>query len=252
MGYRTPLSLFESQHGTNEYGFEQAINRVEKSISANYSLSYTSDEESYSISMAKIRLAHMAYGQETSQAVIFKNSDQAFDLSVLGFYMARKINADLELQINGDWFIMPRSYQEKLPIASQESRLRFISDYHLNKHEFVMTATWIGPRDLKRYTYDKNYNRLVFDDDLLEDVPLEPKGVKAPWFMTFDFYYSFQLSTKWVLFGGINNLLNYTQTKFGESPLSWRVHGNHAHLDNRHIWGPNQGRVGYAGIKADF
>jgi hypothetical protein len=50
----------------------------------------------------------------------------------------------------------------------------------------------------------------------------------------------------------VTNLLDYTQTKKGESPLSWRVHGDHSHLDNRHLWGPVQGRVLYAGIQFDY
>jgi hypothetical protein len=51
---------------------------------------------------------------------------------------------------------------------------------------------------------------------------------------------------------GVNNLLDTTQESLGETPLAWQQHGDHYHLDNRHLWGPTQGRSVYAGLKWDL
>jgi hypothetical protein len=67
-----------------------------------------------------------------------------------------------------------------------------------------------------------------------------------------DLFWQREMAKSFFVKAGVNNLFNYTQTKKGDGPLAWREHGDHAHLDNRHIWGPNQGRIVYAGIKFDY
>ena len=44
LGYRSPLTFFESQHGNNENGYEVDITEIEKAHSIVYSLSYNTPQ----------------------------------------------------------------------------------------------------------------------------------------------------------------------------------------------------------------
>lgn len=253
VGYRAPLSMFESQHGTNEEGFELDITKLEHAHNFTYTLNREGLNSSSAFSFAWTRLSNMAYAEEETSPVKFKNSDEVMNIKTLGMLHIQKINPDWTLESSFDWFILPDNYKAKLPTASQETRARFISDYHFGKNEFVATANIIGPRKLSSYGYYKNYNTLADDPDPMsfDKIPANQKRQKAPAFYTIDLFFQRQF-TKFAWMAGVNNLLDYTQTKKGESPLSWRTHRNHAHLDSRHVWGPNAGRVVYTGLKIEI
>ena len=190
----------------------------------------------------------MAYGDENEEPIKFKNASETMSVGTLNLLHIEKITSNWTVESTFDWFMMPDSYKEKLPIAAQETRARFISDYHFGKNEFVTTLNIIGPRNLKPYNYGKNYNVLSEDPITFEDIPSSQKNQTSPLFYTIDLFLQRQVTDRFRLLAGVTNLLDYTQTKDKESPLSWRVHGDHVHLDNRHIWGPVQGRVIYAGL----
>ena len=84
------------------------------------------------------------------------------------------------------------------------------------------------------------------------DSSLPKKSLKAPSFFQFDahFYYSIQSNTK--LSFSIQNILDYTQTSYGDSPSTWHWHYNHAHYDGLHTWGPNAGRQVSLGFEYTF
>lgn len=253
VGYRAPLSMFESQHGTNEEGFELSITKLELAHNFTYTLSHDGQNSSSAFSFAWTRLSHMAYAEEETSPVIFKNSNTVMDIKTIGLLHIQKLTPDWTLESSLDWFILPDSFKEKLPTAAQESRARFISDYHFKKNEFVVSANITGPRKLGGYGYHKNYNTLLDDPDPIsfDKIPTNRKNQKSPMFYTVDLFYQYQFTRfSWLL--GVNNLFNYTQTKNGESPLSWRTHRGHTHLDNRHVWGPNTGRIVYTGIKVEL
>lgn len=251
-GYRTPLSLFESQHGTNEEGFESQIKTIEKAHSFNYSLEAIQKNSSQTLSINTTYLQDMAYGDESQgETIIFKNSDDDYLLTTFSFTHQHQMNRNWTLEASFDYFAMPTGYTKKLPIAAVESRARIMSDLHLGKWEIVSFFNLTGPRNLGRYNYNKNYNRV--EDDLGTEVPVDQKNQRSPFFMTVDLNIQRQISPSWYALIGVTNLFDTTQTKLRESPLSWRVHGeDHVHLDNRHIWGPLQGRTIYAGLRADF
>lgn len=253
VGYRAPLSMFESQHGTNEEGFELDITKLETAHNFTYTLNREEGNSSSAISFAWTRLSHMAYADEETSPVVFKNADEVMNIKTLGLLHLQKITPDWTLESSFDWFMMPDSYKAKLPTAAQETRARFTSDYHFGDNEFVATVNVIGPRKLSPYGYYKNYNTLEDDPDPMsfDKIPANQKRQKAPAFYTVDMYYQRQFK-KFTLLAGVNNLLDYTQTRKAESPLSWRTHRNHSHLDNRHVWGPNVGRVLYTGVKVEF
>jgi outer membrane receptor for ferrienterochelin and colicins len=253
VGYRAPLSMFESQHGTNEEGFELNITKLEHAHNFTYTLNREDEISSSAVSFAWTKLSHMAYADEETSPVLFKNSDEVMNIKTFGILHLQKITPDWSLESSFDWFIMPENYKERLPTASQETRARLTSDYHFGKNEFVATVNVVGSRKLSAYGYNKNYNTLADDPDPMsfDKIPANQKRQKAPAFYTLDLFYQREFS-KFTFLAGINNLLDYTQTKKAESPLAWRTHGNHAHLDNRHVWGPNVGRVLYTGLKIEI
>ena len=253
VGYRAPLSMFESQHGTNEEGFELSITELEKAHNFTYTLNHQTETSESAFSFAWTRLSHMAYADEETSPVLFKNSDEVMNIKTLGFLHVHKITPDWILEGSFDWFMLPDSYKAKLPTAAQETRARFISDTHFGNNEIVATLNIIGSRKLSPYGYYKNYNTLSDDPDPMsfDKIPTNQKRQKAPIFYTLDLFFQKQFSKfSWLV--GINNVFDYTQTKKAESPLAWRTHLNHAHLDNRHVWGPNTGRLIYTGLKIEL
>lgn len=253
LGYRAPLSMFESQHGTNEEGFELDITKLEIAHNITYTLNFDNGNNSSAFSFAWTQLQNMAYADEETSPVLFKNSSETLDIKTIGFLNVLKLSEEWTIEGSVDYFILPDSYKNKLPTAAQETRARLVSDYHLKNNEFVLALNITGPRNLRDYGYYKNYNTLSDDPDPMsfDKLPFNQKKQKSPLFATLDFFYQKQYNNIALMFG-INNLLDYTQTKKGESPLSWRSHRNHFHLDNRHVWGPNTGRLIYSGLKLFF
>jgi hypothetical protein len=245
--------MFESQHGTNEEGFELNITELEKAYNLTYTLNRDEETRSTAFSFALTKLKSMAYANEESSPVLFLNSNETMNIGTVGFIHKEMLTPDWTVELSTDWFILPDQYKDKLPTASQELRGRLVSDLHIKQHEIVTTMNVVGKRNLTPYGYHKNYNKLIDDPDVFsfDKLPRDQKSQTSPTFATFDIYYKYQKNF-YSLFAGINNILDYTQTKSGESPLSWRTHRNHTHLDNRHVWGPNIGRLAYAGIKIEL
>lgn len=251
VGYRAPLTLFESQHGTNEEGFELNIKKIETAETFTYTLNYEAQKRSSAFSGSITRLRNMAYGDEETIPMEFKNASETMNIGTINFLQVEKVTPNWTIEASFDWFILPDSYKDKLPIAAQETRARLVSDYHFGKNELVGFLNLTGPQNLRKYNYHKNYNVRGEDPLTLESLPSSRKSLHAPFFYTIDLFFNRELfkNVNWIL--GVTNLLDYTQSK-KESPLSWRMHGDHLHLDNRHIWGPNQGRVIYTGLKAEI
>ena len=252
VGYRAPLTLFESQHGTNESGFTLNITKLEQAQNFTYTLGRDDESSSSAFSYTITKLKNMAYGDDSGSQIVFKNTEDTYYINVLNLLHSHKVNPDWTLEASFDWFIMPDHYKEKLPVAAQETRARFISDYHFNKNEFVLMLNIVGPRNLKKYGYDKDYNVWTQDEFTFENSYSSQKDLRSPLYATIDLFWQREMIKSLSLKAGVNNLFDYTQAKKGDGPLAWREHGDHAHLDNRHIWGPNQGRVLYAGIKYDY
>lgn len=248
-GYRAPLTLFESQHGTNEEGFDLDINELERAENMTYTLNHETSQNNSALSFSHTILHHMAYAEDNDSPLLFQNSSQSFAISTLNLIHVKKVTNNWTLEFSFDYFFMEDEYKEKLPSAVQESRARVVSDYHFGKSEVVGFLNIIGPRNLKKYDYEKNYNQLTEDSFTFEDIPSQRKQQYAPLYATVDLFYNYQFNNKYSVIAGVDNLFDYTQK---ESPLSWRGHGDHFHLDNRHIWGPLQGRVVYTGFKASF
>jgi outer membrane receptor for ferrienterochelin and colicins len=249
VGYRAPLTLFESQHGANENGFELEIKDLERAQSVSYTLNFDTEKRSSAASFSITQLENMAWGDENQTPIVFKNADETMNISTANLLHVERINSNWTLEGSFDWFIMPDSYKGKLFVAAQETRARFISDFHWGKNELVTFLNIVGPRNLGKYQYGNNYNVLELDPETFEEVASDQKGQRAPLFYTLDLIFNREITKGLLLTGGVTNLFNYTQTRDRESPLAWRLHGNHYHLDNRHLWGPTQGRTAYVGFR---
>ncbi len=250
IGYRAPLTLFESQHGTNEEGFLLNIKDLERAQTFTYTFNRENEKRSSAYSFTLTRLENMAFADDYVEPIVFRNAAKTMNIGTLNFLHVEKVNSQWTLEASFDWFMMPDSYKRKLPVAAQETRARLVSDYHFGKNELVAFLNVVGPRNLRKYNYEKNYN--VMTEILLEDVVSARKNQNAPLYATIDLFFNREITKNIDWTFGVTNLLDYTQTKAKESPLSWRQHGEHAHLDNRHIWGPTQGRVVYTGMKIEI
>lgn len=250
VGYRSPLTLFESQHGTIHDGFLIEIDKVEVSNSAVYTLSGQRLEDFFEFSTHATVIENLAYGRDraaTSQPLIFKNASSQYLVSAFDISYGRQLNPNWSLEVLAEIFEYPKGYKEKLPVAANEKRLSFLSNLQWGKWHAKQKLTIIGELNLKDYGYDKHYNVAFTDDDILsptfgESFYSHQKKQKSPTFMTLDLDFERSVSSSWNLGLGIKNALDYTQTSVGDSPLTWAQHGSHFHLDNFHIWGPLRGR----------
>ena len=113
----------------------------------------------------------------------------------------------------------------------------------------------IGPRNLTEYGYDGHYATYESVDSGLGpvDTVKERKNQRAPIYATVDLGTSYRPARDWELSLSVLNATNFTQTGWGDSPLTWNQHGSdptHFHLDNLHVWGPLRGRVVMFAVKA--
>jgi len=254
LGYRAPLTFFESQHGNNERGYEVAITDLEKAHSLVYSLSYNTPEYYITSGAHYTRLENMAYGfQAPLQPVSYRNTNEAFDIWVADLLMGVKPYAWWLLEGSLEFFQYEDGYARKLPTAAIERRTQLTSTIERGAWQHRLVAQLIGSRDLARYA---NYNNHFVVRDQAQE-PLLPPGLpkkrqKAPSFLTLDTSLSYQFKKELGLTVGVNNLLDYTQAREGDNPSAWHWHFTHAHFDGLHTWGPNVGRQYFMQLSGDF
>lgn len=250
IGYRSPLTLFESQHGTIHDGFLIEIDKVETAQSYVYTLSGQRMEDFFVFSTHVTIIENLAYGfdrADTSEALLFKNSSSQYLLSAFDLSYGKQFNSEWDFEILGEVFEYPKGYKEKLPVAANEKRLSFLSNYKMGQWHAQQKLTVVGEVNLKDYGYDKHYNIAYTDNDVgsptfNQTIYQDQKKQISPTYMTLDLNFEKSISSSWQLGLGIKNVFDYTQTNAGDSPLTWAKHGSHFHLDNFHIWGPLRGR----------
>jgi outer membrane receptor protein involved in Fe transport len=87
------------------------------------------------------------------------------------------------------------------------------------------------------------------------DTLKDRKNQTAPLFATLDLGTSYRATRQMELSLSVLNLTDFTQTGWGDSPLTWNQHGSdasHFHLDNLHVWGPLRGRVFMFSLRAQI
>lgn len=239
IGYRAPLTFFESEHGMLDNGFDIAISEIEKSKGASYTLSYDAKGLTITASAAYTQVENLAYIDDSASTLFLRNSAETVsvrngDISI-GYEVMEGLNLSGMYEIYG----YDNTYKSHLSLAAIEQRARFSVDYDVNGWELYTEAVWVGARDLAPYGYDDRYNDLA---------RTSPKNTTSPAFTTVDLKISKEIDKNFTVYAGAKNLFDYVQTDT-ESPLFYDASGS---PDANHIWGPLRGRMAYAGLKVTF
>ena len=252
LGYRTPLTLFESSHGSNHNGFLLDIDEVEKAHSAVYSFSANFPSFFITSSAHWTKLMHMAYGRDRAALklpILYENSSEDFEITVFDIFFGGKFSG-FDFQVGGESFQYEDSYANKLPTAAIEKRLRLDVSYTSSLGVSALSGVYVAARDLSRYRYDEHYNIYNIDINSQDFGKVtDQKRYKVPAYYLLNFSHSHRLGRDINAIFRVNNVLDFTQTKDGDSPTAWHWHKTHAHFDNFHTWGPLSGREYFAGLE---
>lgn len=261
LGYRSPLTLFESQHGTDHYGFIVDITDIERAHSVVYSLAGQFHDDFFEVGAHFTEIENMAYGldrADENKATIFRNAQDPYLISVVDFSYGHRFSEKFSIETLAEFFNYPTGYKEKLPVAALENRFSVVANYTIGAWTIENRLTAVGERDLRPYRYYRHFNVASVGQDIndIDNFGIlkasEQKLQKAPWFATFDFSLKRDIAPGWQIGINVINAFNYTQTGHGDSPTTWHVHGDHYHLDNFHIWGPLRGRQVFASLRGSW
>lgn len=253
LGYRTPLTFLESQHGNNERGFVVNITDLEKADSFVYSLSYNTPTYYLTGGLHYTHLKNMAYGFEAfGEPTEYRNTNESYDILATDFLAGYQIRPDWMIEASLEFFSYDKGYKLKLPTAAIENRLQVRSDYKKGPWSHQLAVTLIGPRDLSEYGQYRNYHRSVTSDPFGGEVGLLRKNMDAPAFLTVDTSVTYQMSKTLSFISGVTNLFDYTQASRGDSPSNFHLHFDHFHYDGTHTWGPNRGREFFFKLTAEL
>lgn len=241
-GYRAPLSIFETEHGILEDGFNIAIDDIEESWSSNYSLSYESERFSAVASLGWTEVDQLAATDDSQAVLTLVNTDMKVRSTVFDLAAGYEITESLKFNGGVEYYDYSSSFKDTFAIAPIELRIRAGLDYASGPWKVSSNVTWVDSRDLDDYGYVGRFN--VNDDGTLGDT----KGTHAPSFFTVDARVEYQFNKNLNLYAGGTNLFDYNQTD-EESPLFWDADGGY---DVVHIYAPLRGRVLYGGFKLNF
>lgn len=251
-GYRLPLSFVESAHGTYGDGFLVDITDFEKSDSWMFSTSYNTPEFYITPSVHYTRLHNMAYDVEPlvahSGPLRFVTSDKTFDILTSEILMGFKPKHEWLLELGFESFTYEDDYKRLLPTAAIERRWTVKAQWDVHeKYSWNLVGVWVDNRNIGAYsTYEDHYN---INQGLLG--ASSQKRQRSPSFWLWNTSFSRKFKNGDIALG-VDNVLNFTQARAGDSPAMWHVHGGHAHFDNRHVWGPNRGAEYYLRLTLDF
>lgn len=253
LGYRAPLTFFESQHGNNERGYQVDISELERAHSLVYSLSFNTPEYYLTGGAHYTRLENMAFGfEQPFEPIFYRNTDESFDILVTDLMAGYKPAHWWLIEASLEFFRYEDGYARKLPTAAIERRTQLISTIESDRFTHRLVGQLIGSRDLSRFAnYNRHYvNRRQAQEPSTEGLIL--KNQQAPSFVVFDTSLSYRLRKELQITVGINNLFNYTQVRAGDPPSAWHFHFTHAHFDGLHTWGPNIGRQYFVQLNGEF
>jgi outer membrane receptor for ferrienterochelin and colicins len=240
-GYRAPLTFFESEHGILDQGFDVLVNKLERSNSAVYSLSFDNDRLTATASAAWTNISNLAYVDlnRTPRPALLTDGGR-HDVFAADGVVGYQLTRTLTLGASYERFFYGRGYQALLPFAAVENRARFLVDLESGPWDFNLTTTLVGARDLTPYGYADRFN--IYSAGSASS----PKLTNAPAFITMDARLSWQMNkeTKWYI--GVKNLLDFTQARV-ENALFFDSAGEY---DVTHLWGPLRGREFFVGVSA--
>jgi len=251
MGWRAPLTFFESDHGLVEDGFDVDISQLEKAWGSGAVLSWEHARAAVSASVYGTLLEGLAYVET-----------EGVDRPTLRSYAGTLPFVTWDLQASVvplSWLSVGTGYEQTIApdrfkalstLAAVERRLHLRADGEWSRFTLGATATWTFERDLAAYGYGDRWN--VFDDadgdGEVDDGELrDPKGTTAEGFLMLDLQATFKATKGIEFYAGAQNVLDVTQAgSLDESPLFWDAEGG---MDVGHIWGPLRGRQVYGGLR---
>lgn len=242
-GYRVPLQFFEAEHGILDGGFKVAVDKLEKSQSLRYELAYSGANTDMTTSYSWTAVKNLASIEDVNGTSTLVSTPGTGHVQHADVSVSYQLTRHWTLGSTLEGFAYDTTYKNTFSVLPIESRLRLMADYDGHGWQGNLTLTGIGERKYSDYPstgYDQHYN---------DPNQQSPKGTKAPAYMTADVKISKEISKEWKVYGGVNNLTDYTQIGTGESPLFYDDTGG---FDTAHIWGPLRGRVVYGGIRAEF
>jgi outer membrane receptor for ferrienterochelin and colicin len=254
LGYRAPLTFFESQHGNFEGGYEIDIDKLEKSQSLVYSLSLNKPNYYVTAGVHYTHLKNMAFGFESfNQPILYRNDEETYDIWASDLLIGYKIKPWWLVEASSEFFSYENGYKRNLPTAAIEERYQLKSKINKGKWGHSLLFNLIGARDLSKYgSYNQHYVDRNQASEPILDPNLELKNQNSPWFFTLDTSVSYQITKSLKLSVAINNIFDFTQTGDGDSPSAWHWHFNHSHFDQLHTWGPNTGRQYFLSLDGTF
>ncbi|MFA0809731.1 TonB-dependent receptor plug domain-containing protein [Microbulbifer epialgicus] len=236
-GYRAPLSFFETDHGILDAGdgFAIDIDRLEKSLSATYALSYEGERLSSTLSLAHTEVEHLAALGETESGVpLLTQMEETATVTAGDISLGYTLTEALKLGVTLETYAYDQVFKESYAIAPVEQRALLSLDYGSGPWMVYASASWIGQRDLDDYGYE-GYNQ----------PGEEQKSLSAEGYWTLDMKVSFDMSENLTVYVGGNNLTDYTQVNDAETPLFWDAGDAY---DVAYIYGPLRGREFYLGF----
>ncbi len=241
-GYRAPLTFFESEHGILDRGFDVLVNRLERSNSAVYSVSFDDKRTTATFSAAWTGIENMAYvdlGRSPRPALL--TAAGKYDVFAADGVVGYQLTDALTVGASFEKFFYSRGYQALLPFAAVENRARLMVDVESGGWDLNLTATLVGARDLNPYGYgDGRFN--VYS----AGSPSVPKLTAAPAFVTLDARVAWQANKEVKVYGGVRNLTGFTQAQV-ENALFYNPAGDY---EVTHLWGPLRGREFFVGLSA--
>ncbi len=238
VGYRAPLTFFESEHGLLDDGFDVNISELEKSKSATYSLAYDNDRLILNGGVSHTEVENLAYVDTSGTTPSLKNYNDALKVTNYDFTVGYQITTPLSIGLTLENFDYEKDYKALMVVAAVEQRVKLDLEYETDDYMLNFLVTWIGARDLSDYGYEGHYN--------INGNTNSEKTTDAPSFYTVDIKGTYNLDKSYKVYAGVKNLMDKTQD---ESPLFFESNGD---FDVTHIYGPLRGRQIYAGLQASF
>lgn len=245
-GYRAPLSFFESDHGLLDagLGFDIQVDKLERSLSFNYALSYENEKTSVTSSIAKTTISDLAILDEVTingnaipslQQADEKASSVVFDIAA-----SYQVLDNLSISAVYENIRYNDTFKQAFGVVPIESRINLSADWEVQSWDIFFNISHIGSRDLSKYgaepspTFDQAGNF--------------PKSRKADSYWVANMKASKAITDNLDLYIGANNLFDYTQVEKMESPLLYQD-GSYDVVD---LYGPLRGREAYVGVKWSF
>lgn len=242
VGYRAPLSFFESDHGILDAGdgFAIDIDQLEESISANYAISYESEVLAVTASIAHVDVDNLAAIDETDAGIpLLTQLDESASVTTSDIQLGYQVTDNVEIAVTLENYDYSDAFKSSFGVAPIEQRAILNIDYDIGKFDWFGSIVWVGERDLNDYGYE-GFNIAGGNS---------PKSTKAKAYATFDTRLAYDYNENLNLYLGANNLFDYTQVEEQESPLFWDADDGY---DVAYINGPLRGRVVYAGLRLSF